>query len=213
MSIIRDYVRQILKENSDSGSLVIVDVQPAYESNASFDIGELLVWAHKNYSNILVLWNGPDLGFVDRQGLISFYFEKIADYFGEDYERADEIVDSLTSKSTFFDKGYGFFRDLMDDSRCYPRQHIIKIVKYMLDNNITMLYELTEEQFAEIDVPDLMFDELEDYGFSIPELADVLPKWNGSDIVGGDEDECMAEVLILGTAQGLSFNKISKYIY
>lgn len=213
MKHLRHYIRQILKEQSDQGgSLVIVDVQPAYEGNTPFDIGEMLVWAHENYSQILVLWNGPDLGYVDQGGLMSFYFEKVADHLG-DYEQADELVYQLGQKSEFFDKGYGFFRDLMDDGRCYPRQHIIKIVKYMLDHDVRMLYDLTEEQFAEIGVPDLLFEELEDYGFYIPDLADVLPNWSGSAMVGGDEDECMAEVLILGAAQGLSFNKVSQFIY
>ena len=176
MKYLRQYIRQILKENVSSDTLIIVDVQPAYESNTPFDIGEML------------------------------------EYLG-DYDQADEMVYELDQKSEFFDKGYGFFRDLMDDDRCYPRQHIVKIVKYMLDNDVNMLYDLTEEQFAQIDVPDLLFDELQDYGFNIPELADELPNWDGADIVGGDEDECMAEVLILGTAQRLSFNKIPKYIY
>ncbi len=212
MKHLRQYIRQILKENVSSDTLVIVDVQPAYESNTPFDIGEMIEWAHENYSRILVLWNGPDLGFVDQKGLMSFYFEKLGEYLG-DYEQADEMVYELGQKAEFFDKGYGFFRDLMDDDRCYPRQHIVKIVKYMLDNDVNMLYDLTEDQFAQIDVPDLLFDELQNYGFNIPELADELPNWNGADIVGGDEDECMAEVLILGTAQGLSFNKIPKYIY
>ena len=212
MNQLRQYIRRILKESIDSSTLVIVDVQPAYEDYIPFDIGEMLEWAHQNYSKILILWNGPDLGFVDQKGLKSFYFEKLAEYTG-DYEGADETIWEFSQKSEFFDKGYGFFRDLMDDDRCYPRQYIVKIIKYMLDNNVTMLYDLSEEQFAEIDVPDLMFDELQDYGFSIPELADELPNWNGADIVGGDENECMAEVLILGTAQGLSFNKISQYIY
>ena len=172
----------------------------------------MLEWAHQNYSKILILWNGPDLGYVDQKGLKSFYFEKLAEYTG-DYEAADETIWEFSQKSEFFDKGYGFFRDLMDDDRCYPRQHIVKIIKYMLDNNVAMLYDLSEEQFAEINVPELLFDELENYGFAIPELADILPGWNGADIVGGDENECMAEVLILGTAQGLSFNKISQYVY
>jgi hypothetical protein len=212
MKLLRETIRKLMLESSQSDSLVIVDVQPVYEDYASFDIGEMLMWAQENYSNILILWNGPDLGYVDEQGLTSFYFEKLGEHLG-DYEQADELVWQLGRKAEFFDKGYGFFRDLMDDSRCYPREHIVKIVKYMLDNGVTMLYDLTEEQFAEIDVPDLLFDELEDFGFSIPELADILEKWNGSDMVGGDENECMAEVLILASAMGLSFNKIPQYVY
>ena len=140
MKYLRQYIRQILKENVSSDTLVIVDVQPAYESNTPFDIGEMLEWAHENYSRILILWNGPDLGFVDKQGLMSFYFEKLGEYLG-DYDQADEMVYELGQKSEFFDKGYGFFRDLMDDDRCYPRQHIVKIVSSYFSFDALAVYE------------------------------------------------------------------------
>ena len=58
-----------------------------------------------------------------------------------------------------------------------------------------------------------MFDDLEDYGFYIPDLEEVLPNWSGSDIAGGARNECLAEVEILGAAQGLSFNQVGRFIY
>ena len=79
MKYLREYIRQTLKESVSSDTLVIVDVQPAYERNTPFDIGQMLEWAHTNYSRILILWNGPDLGFVDQKGLMSFYFEKLGE--------------------------------------------------------------------------------------------------------------------------------------
>ena len=68
MKLLRETIRKLMLESSQSDSLVIVDVQPVYEDYASFDIGEMLMWAQENYSNILILWNGPDLGYVDEQG-------------------------------------------------------------------------------------------------------------------------------------------------
>ena len=101
----------------------------------------------------------------------------------------------------------------MDSDICFPRQDIIKIVKYMIDNDIVDIRDLSEEDVDSIAVDDLLFDDLEDYGFNIPDLEEVLPRWRGSDIAGGARYECLAEVEILASAQGLSFNQVDRFIY
>ena len=186
--------------------LVIVDIQPEYESNTTFDIGDMLRKAAEDYSQVLVLFNGEDtLGMISEGELKNFYLEKL------DYD--EDVFDELLSKSTFFDKGYGFFRDVMDSDVCFNRASIIKIVKYMIDKDIRDIRELEEEDIGAIGVDELLFDDLEDYGFWVPDLADELPKWSGSDLAGGARNECMAEVEILGAAQGLSFNHVDDFIY
>ena len=186
--------------------LVVVDIQPEYESNTTFDIGDMLRSAAEDYSSVLFLFNGEDtLGMVSESALKNFYFEKL------DYD--EEVFDELLSKSEFFDKGYGFFRDVMDSSVCFDRTSIVKIVKYMIDNDIRDIRELEEEDVDAIGVSELLVDDLEDYGFWVPELEEVLPQWNGSDLAGGSRNECMAEVEILGAAQGLSFNHVDQFIY
>ena len=186
--------------------LVIVDIQPEYESATSFDIGDMLRKAAEDYSQILILFNGEDtLGMISEGGLKNFYLEKL------DYD--EEVFNELLSKSTFFDKGYGFFRDAMDSDVCFNRSSIIKIVKHMIDKDIRDIRELEEEDINTIGVDELLVDDLEDYGFWVPDLADELPKWSGSDLAGGARNECMAEVEILGAAQGLSFNHVDDFIY
>ncbi len=186
--------------------LVVVDVQPEYESNTTFDVGDMLRSAAEDYTSILFLFNGEDtLGMISEDDLKNYYFEKL------DYD--DEAFDELLSKSEFFDKGYGFFRDVMDSDVCFDRNQIVKIVKYMLDNDFQDLRELSEEDVEAIGVNELLFDDLEDYGFNVPELSEVLPAWSGSDLVGGARYECMAEVEILGSAQGLTFNHVDDFIY
>lgn len=186
--------------------LVVVDIQPEYESNTSFDIGDMLRKAAKDYSEVLFLFNGEDtLGMISESALKDFYFEKI------DYD--EEAFEDLLSKSTFFDKGYGFFRDVMDSEVCFDRSSIVKIVKYMIDNDVQDIRDLDEDDVDAIGVSELLFDDLEDYGFYLPDLADELPRWSGSDLAGGARNECMAEVEILGAAQGLSFNHIDDFIY
>jgi len=204
VKLLREYIR-ILLEQSGSGSLIMVDVQPEYESNVTFDIGDMLRKAAEDYSRVLVLYNGPDLGMSSKTELINYYMEKL------DWD--EEVLDEFLSQATFFDKGYGFFRDVMDSDICFPRDSIVKIVKYMIENDITDIRELEEEDIEAIGVSELLFDELDDYGFWVPDLEEVLPRWNGSDIAGGARNECLAEVEILGDAQGLTFNQVDQFIY
>ena len=207
MKLLRKYIRALLEQDQGSkGSLVVVDIQPEYESNTPFDIGDMLRTAAEDYSRVLFLFNGEDtLGMVSESALKNFYLEKL------DYD--EEAFDELLSKSEFFDKGYGFFRDVMDSDVCFDRNQVVKIVKYMIDKDIQDIRDLEEEDIEAIGVSELLFDDLEDYGFWVPELSDELPKWSGSDLAGGARNECMAEVEILGAAQGLSFNHVDQFIY
>ena len=206
MSLLRKYIRQMLVEQaSGGGSLIVVDIQPEYESGVTFDIGDMLR-AAAEYDEVLFLYNGADtLGMIDEQSLRNYYFEKL------NYD--EETYQELMSVSEFFDKGYGFFRDVMDSNICFDRNSVIKIVKYMIDNNVQDIRDLDEEDVQSIGVSELLFDDLEDYGFWVPELQDVLPQWNGSDIAGGARDQCLAEVEILAAAQGLSFRQVDEFIY
>ena len=205
MRRLREYIRNLLQEQASSNSLVVVDIQPEYEGNTPFDIEDMLRSASEDYSRVLFLYNGPEMGMVDEGELKNFYFEKL------DWD--EETFEELMSKSKFFDKGYGFFRDVMDSDICFERNSIIKIVKYMIDNDVRDIRELEEEDIEAIGISELLFDDLEDYGFWIPELEEILPKWNGSDIAGGARNECLAEVEILGDAQGLRFNQVDQFIY
>ena len=195
----------LVEQASGGGSLIVVDIQPEYESGATFDIGDMLR-AAAEYDEVLFLYNGADtLGMIDEQSLRNYYFEKL------DYD--EETYKELMSVSEFFDKGYGFFRDVMDSDICFDRNSVIKIVKYMIDNDVQDIRDLDEEDVQSIGVSELLFDDLEDYGFWVPELQDVLPQWNGSDIAGGARNECLAEVEILASAQGLSFRQVNEFIY
>ena len=214
MKLLREYIRNLLQEQASSNSLVVVDVQPEYEHGVPFDIEDMLRSASDDYSRVLFLYNGSSLGMTSEDALRDFYYEKLERHFlpGEN-DVFNEMWEELMSKSTFFDKGYGFFRDVMDSDICFDYNSIVKIVKYMIDNYVPDIRDLHEEDIEAIGVSELLFEDLEDYGFWIPELEEILPKWNGSDIAGGARNECLAEVEILGDAQGLRFNQVDQFIY
>ena len=195
----------MLLRSDDYVCAVVVDVQPEYENVFSFDVGDLL-HAVNEYDKVLFLYNGADtLGMISEDDLRHYYLKKL------DYD--EEAYNNLMSGAIFFDKGYGFFRDIMDSSVCFDRSSIVKIVGYMIDNNVRDIRDLNEEDVEKIGVSELLFDDLEDYGFWVPELSDIIPSWSGSDIMGGARNECMAEVEILGNAQGLRFNQRNEFIY
>lgn len=204
--LLKEYVR-LLAEGRGEGSLIIVDVQPEYRSHIGFDVGDMLQNALENYSKILVLWNGPDLSMSSRDDLVDFYHQSFLDAGG-----ADEDFESLLDRCTFYDKGYGFFRDLMDHP-CFDEDAIVDIVRYMVDNDVRDIRQLTQDDVEQIGVEDLLVDDLEGYGFYVPDLQDVLPSWNGSHLCGGSVDECLAEVEILAKAMGLRFRRLAGFTY
>lgn len=210
VGLIRQLVREyhhLLREGGEGGTLIIVDVQPEYLSHIGFDVGDMLQNALENYSKILVLWNGPDLSMSSRDDLIDFYRQSFLDAGG-----ADEDFETLLDRCTFYDKGYGFFRDLMDHP-CFDEDAIVDIVRYMVDNDVRDIRQLTQDDVDRIGVEDLLVDDLEGYGFYVPDLQDVLPSWNGSHLCGGSVDECLAEVEILSRAMNLRLNRLRKYTY
>jgi len=122
------------------------------------------------------------------------------------------VDEKLISVAEFYYKGYGFFRDLMDHP-CFRPADVEKIVKYMIENDVRDIRDLKPEDVEAIGVSELLADELENYGFFIPDLKDVLPAWNGSDLAGGSVDECLAEVELLASAMGLRLNRLGKFTY
>jgi hypothetical protein len=204
VSELRRLIREAMLREASGGRLVVVDVQPEYADKIGFDVGDLLRTAATDYSSVLFLWNGPDLGMCSKDELKGYYFEAL------DYD--DEVVEKLFSVAEFYDKGYGFFRDLMDHP-CFRPADVEKIVKYMIENDVRDIRDLKPEDIEAIGVSELLADELENYGFFIPDLKDVLPVWNGSDLAGGSVDECLAEVELLASAMGLSLNRLGKFTY
>ena len=203
-----NYEARIIKKISEnlSGTAIVVDVQPEYESYISFDIAEMLDELIDSYSKILFLYNGANtVGDIDEYGLKRFYFEKL-DW---DEDRINKLID----KSTFFDKGYGFFREIMDSDLCYAYPNIVALVKYMISSGIHDIRDLSESDVGKINIDEFLFEDLERYIFHIPELNDIIANWNGSSIMGGGENECLAEVEILADARGLTFNRVEKFTF
>lgn len=183
-----------------SGKVIVVDVQPAYRRTISDP--ESTMKFLNGASQILGLYNGPDLGYEDEEGVLEWWIEH-----GFDPEKQYDV--------TWDEKGYGFFRDWMDGGMDY--ESIAEVVRYMIDNSIHDSRDLDMDALKKELGADLA-EEVEDVqeygGIGIPDIDfRTLQRFNGATIIGGGCDECLAEVEILLNALGLNYRKNMRYVY
>ena len=178
--------KQLLKEEYEGKTLVIVDVQPAYSDFLSFDISDLCEWLNEKseeFHKIIFLFNGEDLG-LDSWSDISLWYNE---------NGLDETIVQVEE----FEKNYGFFRDLMDNGVDFD--DIIKLGKYMFSNNIGDVNDVPLEFFNTTGFEEDVIVTLMGggYSFYIPDAIDLLEKVDNLVLIGGGVDECLAEVEIL----------------
>lgn len=180
---------------STNTKLIIVDVQPAYKKH--------IWWLNRfpelvnQYANILVLYNGPDLGFEDKYGIAKFYLS-----LGIPREKIRSMK--------WFEKSYAWFIEAIEK---FGHDEAVKIVRYMLVNKKRDIRDFTRKDFSKINVPGLTYSKEESMALYLTELYGIINKWNGADICGGGVNQCLAEVLVLAEAMKLKLNVIHQYTY
>ncbi len=174
------------------GTLIIVDIQPAYHSHISLDLASLRRFVRK-FSSIICLYNG------EQSGLTSDTEDDVRDYLRLPKNAVVE----------WMDKGYAFFRDLMDYGMDPDR--IVSIVQRMIELDIQDWRELPEDD-------PILFDldlNKEGYCLYIPECVNLLRRYTSPPVtlIGGARDECLAEVDILLKVLGVEASHVDEFIY
>lgn len=187
----------IFCEESSSG-LVICDVQPSAKNYIHFDMREFCKWA-MIYPRVVVLYNGPEFGF-ENAGTIARWYNQ------------NGVPGRVLRSWKWFQKNYAWFRDIID-SGCHHRQHVIKLIRYMVKNKKWDWRDLTEEDFAKLKLPTLTIDMVDEYNFNIPDLAFKIRSLNGYDICGGHVEACLEEVTLLAEALNVQLNVVRKWTY
>jgi hypothetical protein len=187
-------------------SLIVIDVQPEYESAIPFNMATFTNWLNtKEFKNITFLFNGADtLGMIEETDLKMWYMEHGLD---------EDVIYS----SDWYDKGYAFFRYCMDIG--IDESDIVSLVVYMKENGINDSREIDEsvwdafvEKYDAGDVRELM--EHADDMIHIPDVMEYLERLgNNLIIVGGGANECLKEIEIALQANRQSFNRISEWVY
>jgi hypothetical protein len=200
--------KKIIKESTNlSGKTIInVDIQPEYETGFKHFKNKWADFLNNNYenNNIIFLFNGPDLGFPSESEYISWLLELGIN---------EEVIDN----STFFDKGYSYFRFCMDEG--IDHEQIVNLIKFMIENDINDSRELDEdnfwdrfvEQYGSEDIRELM--EMAGDCIWIPDLMNFLKNKSNIVLTGGGIDECLKEVEIALMVLNKPYQILNEFTY
>lgn len=176
--------------------LIICDIQPHDEKIFHFDMYEFAEFVNE-YDKVLVLFNGKEFWWEDEGEMAEYYFEIWIDI----------------DKCFFVDKGYWFFRDVMD--KFYDEDPLIDMVKLMEWLSIDDYMDISQDIYENTEVSSQIdYDSRDSYGFWIPTvLKESLLEFGESDICWWSCEACLKETLILSEWLWINLNKKNSFIY
>jgi hypothetical protein len=208
MELLRRLVRDVIKESRLSISnktIICVDIQPEYQSHFTFQVKEWTSFLNRasKTNNIVLLYNGPDLGMVSEDSYRFWLHE-------------NGVKEELAYSIQMIDKGYAFFRYCMDSG--INEDATVDLVRFMRANSINDSRDIDQEmwdafieQYPHDDIREL----LEHAGdmISIPDLMDQLAPLSDIMLTGGGVNECLKEVEIALKALGKAYGTIDQFVY
>ena len=194
-------IAQILAEGLQT-PVIAVDIQPHYSGIMDGDespvFQEAIQFMNKQRGQILLLMNGEELTHDNEAGVKEYWEDCGFDPAG--WARVQVV-----------DKGYGYLRAWMDQN--ISRGTIIKVIRALYqakENDTRNLPEGSVQQLTGNEYQDWM----EDDGLIVEWLSiGLLKKFNNCYLVGGAEDECLAEVRLLMDAFNIKYTMIRNFIY
>lgn len=202
--------RELIQEKYDRNrNVIVVDIQPAYNSNDSNYVSEAMWFLNNMSGNILMLVNADNDGFTedDEHTIKSFWVEH-----GFDEERFDD--------TEYVDKGYGFLRSWMDNG--VDEGVIIKTIREMYKHKVNDSRQLfggeDSDNYAELFEEFVGADHFQDFMLYDPLIVEwlsikLLKEFTGSYIIGGGREECLREVQLLMNAFNIRYKEINHLIY
>jgi hypothetical protein len=200
-------IHEISDVNPIAGKhLVVVDIQPEYESAISF-IPSFVDFLNSNYeslSNLTFLFNGHDtLGMIEEHDYKMWWLDHGLD---------EHIIDSVR----FYDKGYAFFRYCIDYD--IDEEDVSELVRHMIEKGVNDSRDLDKEfwnsfieKYNKEDIRELL--EFSDDCINIPDLMEELEDYRGIVLCGGGIKQCLKEVEIALNALNKPFTILTKYTY
>lgn len=200
-------LRLITESKIENKTIINVDIQPEYKKSIYF-LMEWVKFINKSSKNndIIFLYNGKDtLGMINEYDYKYWLIEL-------------GIKKKVIYESTFYDKGYAFFRYCMDSG--IGEDNIVDLVKYMIRHDINDSRDIDEDMWdnymeetnhSQQDVRDL----LENAGdmINIPDLMSFLKRYSNIVLTGGGISECLKEVEIALLGLNKKYNILSQFTY
>lgn len=196
------YYGYIYENMTSNKTLIVVDIQPEYENYMKFKPYQFTQWLNENsseYNRIVFLFNGPDLGFPSEHEYIGWLLE-------------NDLNEELLNEIQFYDKGYNFFRNAIDAG--LDTIEIVKLIKYMIDNNINDSRDIKQWQTLNLDPSVIETLEDNEDSINIPDVLHYLTDIPGDlYICGGGKNECLLEVELCLQAKDRNYTKLNQWIY
>lgn len=196
------FIKNFENVSNSSETIIVVDIQPSYKKYINFDINSFCDFLNNHNGQILYLYNGPDLGYEDENEIFDWLLDN-----GLNEDKYYNI--------TFFEKNYGFFRDIMD--KYISDDNIVEIIKYLINNNIQDSRNFSEKDKEYLISNGISEDYLnDDYSIYLPELYNFFKSYlnkNNNILVGGGYKECLKEVELLLNSMDINYIKQFEYVY
>lgn len=200
--------------------IIVVDVQPAYVKYAPQVFQKIVDFVNRATGPVLMFVNAEQDGMTD-DTLESIYqwWEETA---GIDYDKMDDDptyngpID--WNRFTVVDKGYGYFRNWMDQG--VQPKFIIQLIRYMYQHKLNDIrddldgvYQYMTDNPVGGEIVDWQ-DWMEEEPFVINWTSVAqLKRFNGAYIVGGGREECLREVELLMNAFNIRYKRIDSLVY
>lgn len=183
-------------------SLILVDFQPAYQTDDyGYDdaIDRAVHYINEKKPQVTAFYNGADVGIEDTKEEVMWHYLEHG------------LNEDLTHLFTFKEKSYAWLRSWMDEG--VDDSTIIKVVRYMVMNDISDSRDIDEELLLEMvgdDGGDWMFDD----GIYLPDISiGNLKNLSGSLLGGGGRSECLKELQLLMNSFNIRYKMVDAWIY
>jgi len=178
--------------------IVLVDFQPAYDEICEVSFANVVDELNKGaFGKCMAFYNGESLGLDSKNDVIEYYLES-------------DVNEDALRRIQFIEKGYGYFRDLMDDG--IDEAVIIKVIRYLVNNRLRDIGFIDDEG---------MIEYMEDNGIRVDEhqlhIPDIdvsqLKSISGFRLGGGGKHECLREIEILCNAFNIRYKRVREWVY
>ena len=200
---------------------IVVDIQQSYEPFFLYDIpvakfAEFLLQTLQKRKNVLYFYNGETIGTDEDEGTISewlanlvYEYDPYDDEEDEMHERWNQIYATFRQSATWYDKGYGFFRDWMDMG--VSETTLIRTIRYMVMNRVYDSRDIDDKALKDL----LKEDFHRKIGnIHIPSISlGQLKQFDGCHLCGGGKEECLKEVQLLMNAFNIKYRLLERFIF
>lgn len=185
--------------------LIVCDIQPGHEhlSEQHFATSDFVDTLNLFNGPVLYLYNGPNSGFQDTEESIKEWLKSYG--YDKDF-----------SNIQFYEKGYGYLREAMDNWKDTP--FIKLLISYMINSNTSDSRNLDFVKLfqSKLNYQKDRLQQLKDEKIVInlhDDLQDQLKKYDGAILVGGSLLYCFAEIEILMDCLGIMYQRNNDFIY